>query len=117
MGADLPDVVLGGFRSLGKVDGVSHLQTAGNRHHLLSDPCKGQVRDIIIRGKAWIHRHEVLSHGQHVIVGQQCSFGQRRGARGIEKERHIIAMAFVDHLPEQLWLLLFKFPTQLLNLL
>ncbi len=117
MGAYFPDVVLCGFSLLGKIDGVSHLQTTGNRHHLLSDPCKRQVRGIIIRGQAWIHRHEVLSHAQHVIVGEQCPFGQRSGARGIEKERHFIAMALVDYLPEQLWLLLFKFPTQLLNLL
>jgi len=41
MGAYFPDVVLRRFRSFGKVNGVSHLQTTGNRHHLLSDPCKG----------------------------------------------------------------------------
>ncbi len=68
MGADFANIFLGGFRLFRKVDRVTDLQAAGNGHHLLADPGKRQIGDIVIRVLAGVDSHQVLPHGQHVVV-------------------------------------------------
>ena len=84
MRADFADVLLGGFRLFGEVDCVTHLQTAGDGHHLLTDPGKRQVGDIVITVLARINGHEMLPHGEHVVVRKQSPLGQGGGARCVE---------------------------------
>ncbi|VTR68568.1 hypothetical protein DESC_710064 [Desulfosarcina cetonica] len=112
VGTDLPNILLGGLGLLGKIDRVADLKPAGNGHHLLADPGKGQVGDIIVRVVARIHGHQVLSHGEHVVVGQQRPLGQRRRSGGIKKQGHVIAMPAMDHLREEIGLRLFQLAPQ-----
>ena len=43
----------------------------------------------------------MLSHGQHVIMRQQSTLGQRRCPGSIKKQRHFLAMAFINKLFEK----------------
>jgi len=97
VGADLPDILLGCFRLLREVEGISHLKTARYGHHLLPDPGKGEIRDKIISVIARVNGHEVLTHGEHIPVGQKRTLGKGRGPGGVEEEADIIAMALIYH--------------------
>ena len=76
MGADFSDVLLGGFGFFGKVEREPGLNAAGDRHHLFSDPGKGEVGDEVIRFKIGIDPHQIPSHGQHIVVGEENSLGK-----------------------------------------
>ena len=95
VGADLPDVFLGGFRFLGEIDGKTHLKPAGDGHHLFPDPGKGQKGNEIVLGCAGVHLHQVLAHGQHVVMGKERPFGQGRGPGGVEEQGDVFAVPWV----------------------
>ncbi len=116
MGADLADIFLCCLGFFRKINGESYLNTARNRHHLLADPRKRKVGDKIIRVIAWIDCHQVSAHGQHVMVRKECPLWQCCRARGIEKQGHLVSMAFVDDLFKKPWFLFVKLPAQALNI-
>ncbi len=116
VGADLPDVLLGRHRVLGEIQGVAPLEPAGDRHHLLADPGKGKVRDIIVGLEAGIHRHQALAHGDHIIVGQKHPLGLGSGPGCVKQEGHVVAMAAGGDFFEQVGLFRLQLPPEVHHL-
>ena len=96
MGADFTDILLGGLRFFREIEGEPGLNPAGDRHHLLPDPGKGEVGDKIICFKVGIDPHQILAHGEHIIMGEKGSFRKGGRSRGIEEKTDIVSFSLRD---------------------
>ena len=111
MGSYFPDIFLGDFRFFRKIDGITHLKSAGDGHHLFPDPGKRQKGNKIIFRGTGVDFHQVLTHGQQVIMGKEDPFGQGRGPGGIEEQGHVRGLSLGDQLFKEPGVFLVQFPS------
>jgi hypothetical protein len=101
MGADLLEVLHGRFHRFGKIDGDSRGHCHAKGVHLLSDPGKGQERDIFVGIRQRVGIGELQPHADEIFVRQHGSLGQACGTGGEAQVADVIGFALTEQGFEQ----------------